>query len=126
MSLSSQKWFGMLDLGVKKATDPGSGSATLTGMLVQVPRLILKRSKWVSSLRTVPRAMGKLLKEAERVKLILSANTECYAQVRKKHFCGFVLVNTSSASESELRSQIPGPINLAGSVFYSDLFVTFL
>ena len=25
--------------------------------------------------------MGKLLKEAERVKLILSANTECYAQV---------------------------------------------
>jgi len=29
----------------------------------------------------VPRAMGKLLKEAERVKLILSANTECYAQI---------------------------------------------
>jgi hypothetical protein len=88
----------MLDLGVKKATDPGSGSATLTGMLVQVPRLILKRSKWASSLRTVPRAMGKLLKEAERVKLILSANTECYAQVRKKQFCGSVLVNTSSGS----------------------------
>ena len=25
--------------------------------------------------------MGKLYKEAERVKLVLSANTECYAQV---------------------------------------------
>merc|ERR1712211_93801 len=34
-----------------------------------------------TDVRTVPRAMGKLLKEAERVKLILSANTDCFAQV---------------------------------------------
>jgi len=39
----------------------------------------LKKSS--NKVRDVPRAMGKLLKEAERVKLILSANTECYAQV---------------------------------------------
>merc|ERR1719187_596525 len=39
----------------------------------------LKKTK--TDVRSVPRAMGKLLKEAERVKLILSANTECYAQV---------------------------------------------
>merc|ERR1711962_1153909 len=37
--------------------------------------------KTTTQVRTVPRAMGKLLKEAERVKLILSANTECFAQV---------------------------------------------
>lgn len=37
--------------------------------------------KTSTDVRTVPRAMGKLLKEAERVKLILSANSECYAQV---------------------------------------------
>ena len=29
-----------------------------------------------------PRAMGKLLKEAKRVKQVLSANTDFYAQVR--------------------------------------------
>merc|ERR1719410_3036011 len=39
----------------------------------------MKKTK--TDVRTVPRAMGKLLKEAERVKLILSANTECFAQV---------------------------------------------
>merc|ERR1711936_83339 len=39
----------------------------------------LKKTK--TDVRTVPRAMGKLLKEAERVKLILSANTDCFAQV---------------------------------------------
>ena len=39
----------------------------------------LKKTK--TQVRSVPRAMGKLLKEAERVKLILSANTECFAQV---------------------------------------------
>lgn len=39
----------------------------------------MKKTK--TDVRSVPRAMGKLLKEAERVKLILSANTECYAQV---------------------------------------------
>merc|ERR1712112_730308 len=39
----------------------------------------MKKTK--TDVRTVPRAMGKLLKEAERVKLILSANTECYAQI---------------------------------------------
>merc|ERR1712012_302833 len=39
----------------------------------------LKKTK--TDVRSVPRAMGKLLKEAERVKLILSANTECFAQV---------------------------------------------
>jgi len=39
----------------------------------------LKKTK--TKVRTVPRAMGKLLKEAERVKLILSANTECFAQI---------------------------------------------
>jgi len=39
----------------------------------------LKKSS--KKVRDVPRAMGKLLKEAERVKLILSANTECYAQI---------------------------------------------
>lgn len=37
--------------------------------------------KTTTPVRSVPRAMGKLLKEAERVKLILSANMECYAQV---------------------------------------------
>jgi len=37
--------------------------------------------KTKTDVTTVPRAMGKLLKEAERVKLVLSANTECYAQV---------------------------------------------
>jgi hypoxia up-regulated 1 len=37
--------------------------------------------KGSKSVREVPRAMGKLLKEAERVKLIMSANTDCYAQI---------------------------------------------
>jgi len=37
--------------------------------------------KTKTDVRSVPRAMGKLLKEAERVKLILSANSECYAQI---------------------------------------------
>merc|ERR1719244_1057753 len=37
--------------------------------------------KTKTDVRTVPRAMGKLLKEAERVKLVLSANTECFAQI---------------------------------------------
>ena len=40
----------------------------------------MKKTK--TPVRSVPRAMGKLLKEAERVKLILSANTDCYAQVQ--------------------------------------------
>ena len=40
-----------------------------------------KLKKGSTSVRNVPRAMGKLLKEAERVKLVLSANTECRAQV---------------------------------------------
>lgn len=39
----------------------------------------MKKTK--TDVRTVPRAMGKLLKEAERAKLILSANTDCYAQI---------------------------------------------
>merc|ERR1719410_2504472 len=39
----------------------------------------LKKTK--TDVRSVPRAMGKLLKEAERVKLVLSANTETYAQI---------------------------------------------
>merc|ERR1719244_1093863 len=37
--------------------------------------------KTSTKVRSVPRAMGKLLKEAERVKLVLSANSECYAQI---------------------------------------------
>merc|ERR1719187_2099415 len=37
--------------------------------------------KTKTDVRSVPRAMGKLLKEAERVKLILSANSECFAQI---------------------------------------------
>jgi hypoxia up-regulated 1 len=37
--------------------------------------------KTKTDVKTVPRAMGKLLKEAERVKLILSANAYCYAQI---------------------------------------------
>merc|ERR1711892_699333 len=37
--------------------------------------------KTKTDVKTVPRAMGKLLKEAERVKLILSANYDCYAQI---------------------------------------------
>jgi len=40
-----------------------------------------KLKKGSTSVRNVPRAMGKLLKEAERVKLVLSANTECRAQI---------------------------------------------
>jgi len=39
----------------------------------------MKKTKTL--VRSVPRAMGKLLKEAERVKLVLSANTECFAQI---------------------------------------------
>merc|ERR1712115_420611 len=39
----------------------------------------LKKTK--TDVKTVPRAMGKLLKESERVKLILSANTDCFAQI---------------------------------------------
>jgi len=37
--------------------------------------------KTKTDVRSVPRAMGKLLKESERVKLVLSANTECFAQI---------------------------------------------
>jgi len=37
--------------------------------------------KTKTDVRSVPRAMAKLLKEAERVKLILSANTDCFAQI---------------------------------------------
>merc|ERR1712002_1440229 len=37
--------------------------------------------KTKTDVKTVPRAMGKLLKESERVKLILSANTDCFAQI---------------------------------------------
>jgi len=37
--------------------------------------------KTKTDVKTVPRAMGKLLKEAERVKLILSANADCFAQI---------------------------------------------
>merc|ERR1719347_2326499 len=37
--------------------------------------------KTKTDVKTVPRAMGKLLKEAERVKLILYANTDCFAQI---------------------------------------------
>ena len=40
-----------------------------------------KLGKTKTDVRNVDRAMGKLYKEAERVKLVLSANTECYAQV---------------------------------------------
>ena len=40
-----------------------------------------KLGKTKTDVRKVDRAMGKLYKEAERVKLVLSANTECYAQV---------------------------------------------
>jgi len=39
----------------------------------------MKKTK--TKVRSVPRAMGKLLKEAERVKLVLSANSECFAQI---------------------------------------------
>merc|ERR1711892_720140 len=37
--------------------------------------------KTKTDVKTVPRAMGKLLKEAERVKLILSANYDCHGQI---------------------------------------------
>merc|ERR1711872_338956 len=37
--------------------------------------------KTKTDVRSVPRAMAKLLKEAERVKPILSANTDCFAQI---------------------------------------------
>jgi len=37
--------------------------------------------KTKTDVKTVPRAMGKLFKEAERVKLVLSANTDCFAQI---------------------------------------------
>ena len=40
-----------------------------------------KLGKTKTDVLKVNRAMGKLYKEAERVKLVLSANTECYAQV---------------------------------------------
>ena len=43
----------------------------------------LKKSK--NDVTKVPRAMGKLFKEAARVKTVLSANQQIYAQVRKKH-----------------------------------------
>ena len=37
--------------------------------------------KTKTDVRTVPRAMAKLFKEAGRVKTVLSANTRTYAQV---------------------------------------------
>ena len=40
-----------------------------------------KLGKTKTDVWKVDRAMGKLYKEAERVKLVLSANTQCFAQV---------------------------------------------
>lgn len=39
----------------------------------------MKKTK--TDVRSVPRAMGKLFKEAARVKLVLSANANVFAQV---------------------------------------------
>lgn len=44
-------------------------------------KLFNEQKKTTSNVFDNPRSMAKLLKEAERVKKILSANTEVYAQV---------------------------------------------
>jgi len=75
----------------------------------------LKKTK--TDVRSVPRAMGKLLKEAERVKLILSANAECYAQIEnvmedidfKVHFTRDKLMELSK----DLMDRVTGPVQRA-------------
>jgi hypoxia up-regulated 1 len=42
----------------------------------------MKKTK--TDVRSVPRAMAKLLKEAARVKTVLSANAQMYSQVQPK------------------------------------------
>jgi len=75
----------------------------------------LKKTK--TDVRSVPRAMGKLLKEAERVKLILSANAECFAQVEnvmedidfKVHVSREKLMELSK----DLMDRVTGPVQRA-------------
>lgn len=63
----------------------------------------MKKTK--TPVRSVPRAMGKLLKEAERVKLILSANTDCFAQVQF-HFNKQINLNTPTIINNNKRRKL--------------------
>jgi len=73
--------------------------------------------KTKTDVRSVPRAMGKLLKESERVKLVLSANTECFAQIENvmediDFKIGFSRVKLMSLAE-DLMERVAGPLKTA-------------
>ena len=63
--------------------DRGLGSLEITLRIRDhLAKLFNEQKKTSKNVLENQRAMAKLHKEAERVKKILSANTECYAQVR--------------------------------------------
>lgn len=62
--------------------DRSLGSLEITlRMRDHLAKLFNEQKKAKNNVLDVPRAMAKLSKEAERVKKILSANSETYAQV---------------------------------------------
>merc|ERR1712042_112513 len=73
--------------------------------------------KTKTDVKTVPRAMGKLLKEAERVKLILSANTDCFAQIENvMEDIDFKLPMTRDKlmeMSADLMDRVTGPVQRA-------------
>merc|ERR1719187_571895 len=73
--------------------------------------------KTKTDVRSVPRAMGKLLKEAERVKLILSANTDCFAQIENvMEDIDFKLPMTREKlmeMSADLMDRVTGPVQRA-------------
>merc|ERR1712106_1260621 len=73
--------------------------------------------KTKTDVRSVPRAMGKLLKEAERVKLILSANAACFAQIENvmEDIDFKVPVNRDDLMElsKDLMERVTGPVEKA-------------
>jgi len=73
--------------------------------------------KTKTDVRSVPRAMGKLLKEAERVKLILSANAACFAQIENvmEDIDFKVPVNREDLMElsKDLMERVTGPVEKA-------------
>merc|ERR1719431_1985284 len=75
----------------------------------------MKKTK--TDVRSVPRAMGKLLKEAERVKLILSANNDCYAQIENVmediDFKVKVSRNKLMELSADLMERVTGPLERA-------------
>merc|ERR1719209_769891 len=78
----------------------------------------MKKTK--TDVRSVPRAMGKLLKEAERVKLILSANTDCFAQIENvMEDIDFKFPMTRDKlmeMSADLMDRVTGPVERALSV----------